>query len=148
MIDLEAVKARNDYERRSLGHRFCEDTFYACPMHEEYCGIEAPGFHCDCDYDDRAQRIADIDALIAEVEKLRRIVAASTLVEAAASAHEGRYGTSRGRLGRPLSAAMFRDSSCVDCSLGGLSSEEIAFVHGREGGDGQGGDDSSAKRDT
>ena len=35
-------------ENNRQTHRYCEDTWYACPKHEDGCANEAEGAECNC----------------------------------------------------------------------------------------------------
>jgi hypothetical protein len=95
MLDLEAIRTRN--EEQYLGHRYCEDTFYACPAHEDYCGLEARGEkNCDCGLAERVQQKADVDALLDEILSLEVLIASLFSRQ-----HEIREVRSAGRLIAP-----------------------------------------------
>jgi hypothetical protein len=66
--DLEAIRARNE-ERVPRHHHEDGDPFYSCPQHPESLSIHGPD--CLCDFAEQVQTKADINALLAEVERLR-----------------------------------------------------------------------------
>lgn len=60
METIQRIKEILKYLQKTE-HDECEDCFYSCPLHEDYCGI---GDECNCGMDENNMKISEALALL------------------------------------------------------------------------------------
>lgn len=70
MTPEQIAEIRTFADQLWLGHSYCEDSWYSCPLSEEGCA-NVYETECNCNQAEREAAKRNIDALLAAVDRLK-----------------------------------------------------------------------------